>query len=277
MQLPEQINWQRYFFHVGYCGTNYHGWQRQAKVVSVQSILEGALSKIIKAPVTIYGCGRTDTGVHASQYFFHVDIEHKWNFDLQYRLNKTLPEDIAVFDIIPIEGCLHARFDATQRTYDYFIHTYKDPFLQNISSLYLKTNLDFDKMKAAVALLSQYDDYRALCKSPDKHKNTICKVSSAHLFVDSSGDRIRFQISSNRFLGSMIRIIVKKLLDIGNGELSLNEFESYLIKKECKEKSKLAFPQGLYLSKITYPFLDVKPRTEFSSILQHNVDAWQLI
>lgn len=277
MQLPDQQYWQRYFFHIGYCGTNYHGWQKQVKAISVQAIIENTLSKIIKSPVTIYGCGRTDTGVHASQYFFHADIKDKWDFDLLYRLNKSLPLDIAVFDIIPIEGCLHARFDATKRTYDYFIHTYKDPFLQNVSSLYLKTNLDLHKMKAAVALLSKYDDFRALCKSPDHHKNTICKVSSANLFYDTSGDRIRFQISSNRFLGSMIRIIVKKLLDIGNGELSVDEFESYLITKECAAKSKSAFPQGLYLSKVTYPFLDLEPRTQFSNILQHHVDVWQRI
>ncbi|OFY93307.1 MAG: hypothetical protein A3K10_05210 [Bacteroidetes bacterium RIFCSPLOWO2_12_FULL_31_6] len=126
-------------------------------------------------------------------------------------------------------------------------------------------------------MLCKYDDFRALCKSPNKHENTICKVSSANLFVDTSGDRIRFQISSNRFLGSMVRIIVKKLLDVGNGELSVDEFESYLITKECLKKSKLAFPQGLYLSKVTYQFLDLKPRTELSGIIQHKVDYWQNI
>lgn len=275
MELEDQKFWQRYFFHIGFCGTNYHGWQRQAKVISVQSVLEDTLSRIFKVPTTIYGCGRTDTGVHASQYFFHVDIENEWNFDLLYRLNKSLPEDIAIFDIIPIDGSLHARFDATKRTYDYFIHTYKDPFLQSISSLYLKTNLDFNKMNTAVTLLTKYDDFRAFCKSPDRHENTKCKVSTANLYINESGDRIRFQISSNRFLGSMIRIIVKKLLDIGNGELSVDEFESYLINKTCSKKSKLVFPQGLYLSKVTYPFLDLKPRANFLKILENNVDEWQ--
>ena len=253
----------RYFVHIGYKGTNYFGWQRQPDKLSVQEILEDNLSKIFKIPITIFGCGRTDSGVHASQYFFHMDIEKPWNFDLLFRLNRILPDDIALFDIIPVEGLPHARYDAIQRSYDFFIHTYKDPFLSQSSSLYLRKSFDLHEMKKAVDLLPKYEDYRAFCKSPDKNEHTICRVSSAGLYTNIGGDRIRFQISSNRFLGRMIRIIVRKLIEIGDGTLSVDEFESHLISRNIPSKILPAHPQGLFLSKVSYPFLDIEPKAKF--------------
>jgi len=229
----------------------------------VQEVLETSLSKLLKYPVTIVGCGRTDAHVHASQFFFHLDVEKEWKFDLLFRLNKILPPDIAIFDIILMEGLPHARFDAIQRTYDYFIHFYKDPFLSGFSSYYPDKNLDVEKMQAGVALLTQYNDYRAFCKSPDRNEHTICNINSANLFAHESSDKLRFQISSNRFLGKMVRIIMGRLLDIGRGKLSVDEFESYLINKDTQAVITPAYPQGLYLSKVTYPYLDIAPRTTF--------------
>lgn len=249
----------RYFVHIGYRGTRYFGWQRQPDKLSVQEVIEDCLSRIFKTPISIYGCGRTDTGVHASQYFFHMDIEKPWAFDLLFRLNRVLPDDISLFDIIPVDADKHARHDAIQRAYDYFIHTYKDPFLSESSSLYLRKSFKLDEMKKAVALLPKYDDYRAFCKSPDKNEHTICRVSSASLYINSNGDRIRFSISANRFLGRMIRILSRKLIEIGDGVLNVDEFENHLISKEIPAKILPAHPQGLYLSKITYPFMDLKP------------------
>ena len=253
----------RYFVHIGYKGTKYFGWQRQPNKLSVQEVLESSISRIFKFPVVISGCGRTDTGVHASQYFFHMDIEKAWNFDLFFRLNRILPDDIALFGIIPMQGQPHARFDAVQRVYDFFIHTYKDPFLSESSSLYLRQSLDLKEMKRAVSLLPLYNDYRAFCKSPDKNEHTICHVSSASLYTNSSGDRIRFRISSNRFLGRMIRILARKLIEIGDGTLSVDEFESHLISKQIPATILPAHPQGLYLSKVSYPYLDLEPKAKF--------------
>lgn len=221
------------------------------------------------------GCGRTDSQVHASQFFFHADIDKEWDFDLLFRLNKNLPSDIAIFEIIPVNENNHARFDANARSYDYFIHTYKDPFLNSVSTLYLEKDLDIDKMKQAVALLVKYNDYRAFCKTPNDYEHTICNVTSAQLMIDPTGERYRFQISANRFLGKMIRIIVGKLLDIGRKELSVDEFESYLITKITPKTIEPAYPQGLFLSKVTYPYLDLPPRTKFSAIIQNQVDQWK--
>jgi tRNA pseudouridine38-40 synthase len=258
----------RYFFHIAYHGTNYCGWQKHPDGKNVQEVFEAALGQLLKTPVNINGCGRTDAGVHASQFFFHVDVEKEWDFDLFFRLNKILPDDIAVFDIIPMNGLPHARFDAIQRTYDYFIHTYKDPFLGSFSSFYPETNLNLDKMKAAVALLHQYNDYRGFCKMPGRIEHTICNVSLAALYTDSCGDKIRFHISSNRFLSKMIRIIIGRLLDIGRGNMSVDEFEHCLINKETPKIIIPAYPQGLYLTKVTYPYLDLPTRTTFSDTLQ---------
>ncbi len=207
-----------------------------------------------------------------------MDVDEPWDFDLLFRLNKMLSEDIAIFDIVPVEGYPHAQLDAIRRTYDYFIHTYKDPFLHGLSSYYPIKDLDYYKMKEAAKLLLIYKDYSAFCKSPDKNPSNICNVTTAQLFTDVNRDKIRFQISSNRFLKGMVRIIVMKLLEVGSGEISLDEFEKYLSLKEVPKKIVPAYPQGLYLSRVTYSFLDFPPRIEFSTIFQNNVDnAWLAI
>lgn len=262
----------RYYVHIGYHGTNYSGWQIHPGVLNVQEILQNALSQILKTPIAIFGCGRTDAQVHASQFFFHMDVDKEWKFDLLFRLNKLLPNDIAVFDIIPMEGLPHARFDAIERTYDYFIHTYKDPFLSRFSSFYAYKNLDIAQMKAAVALLPLYNDYRGFCKSPDRNDHTICNITSANLYVSPDEDKIRFQISANRFLSKMVRIIVGRLLEIGKGKLTVDEFEYYLINKITPAIITPAYPQGLYLSKVTYPYLDIPPRTHFTKMLQDSIN-----
>jgi tRNA pseudouridine38-40 synthase len=260
----------RYFFHIAYYGHSFNGWQKQPKVYSVQEVIESKLSQIFKTPITINGCGRTDAGVHASQFFFHTDLEEKWDFDLKFRLNKLLPHSIAIFDIIPLEGKPHARFDAVQRKYDYYIHTYKDPFLNQLSSYYDITDLDLSEMKKAVELLPKYKDYRAFCTTPDKNEHTICNVMEAQLYTTKNGDQIRFHIASNRFLGKMIRIITGKLLKIGSGNMSVAEFEELLITRETPPMLEPAHPTGLYLSKVTYPYLNLPPRTAFAGLGQEN-------
>jgi tRNA pseudouridine38-40 synthase len=265
----------RYFFHIGYHGTNYSGWQKHPDGLSVQQVLETALSQVFKKPVFITGCGRTDAQVHASQFFFHMDDEAPWNFDLLFRLNHLLPDDIAVFDIIPMEGLPHARFDAIQRSYDYFIHTYKDPFLSRFSSLYIHKQWDIEQMQRAADLLLNYNDYYAFCKMPDRNDHTICNISEAKVYMNATGDKLRFRISANRFLGRMVRIITGKLIEIGTGKLSIDEFEANLIDPQLPQLIKPAYPQGLYLSKITYPYLDIPPHSEFTRMLAGDATSWK--
>ena len=203
------------------------------------------------------GCGRTDAMVHASQFFFHLDASEPWEFDMVFRINKVLPADIAVFDIIPAHNKQHARFDASHRTYDYFLHTRKDPFLAQLSALYLERNLNLDAMKKGVMLLTRYNDFRAFCKTPDDYNTTICNVTQTALYTDLTGEKIRFQISANRYLGRMIRLLMARLLAIGRGDISVDEFENYLITKIPPKKFEAAYPQGLYLSKVSYTNIDM--------------------
>ncbi|MGI4805869.1 MAG: tRNA pseudouridine(38-40) synthase TruA [Janthinobacterium lividum] len=252
----------RYFFHIAYLGTAYSGWQKHPSTSTVQQVLETKLTQVLKVIIPINGCGRTDAGVHASQFFFHADLEIADTEELIFRLNKALPADISVFDIVSVGDKAHARFDAYLRTYDYFIHTYKNPFISNTSSFYRLKNLNLDQMQCALQLLILYDDYKGFCTSPAKYEHTICKVSFADLYFDPNEKHLQIQVSANRFLSKMIRIIVGKLLKIGTGDLSLDEFEFYLSSGTTPAILDLAYPQGLHLSKVNYPFLNLPNQTE---------------
>ncbi len=256
----------RYFFHGAFQGYGYHGWQRQSNARTVQQVVEESLSQILKEPVTVMGCGRTDAQVHASQFFFHLDVMRTLDADLLFIVNKILPDDIAVFEIIPVENNQHARFDATARTYNYFIHSHKDPFLHKLSALYPIKELNFDLIQQATALLTRYNDYRAFCKSPEGYQHTRCNVTTARWFVDSTHDRFRFEISADRFLARMVRTIVGRLLEIGRRTISVDEFESYLITKSSPQLMEAAYPQGLYLSKVVYPYLSLPIKSQFSTV-----------
>ena len=248
----------RYFIHIGFDGSDYSGWQRQQNTQdTVQAVIEQTLSKLFKKRISIYGCGRTDAGVHASQFVFQINIDEAPDFDLKFRLNKNLPEGIAVFEIFNVDEEQHCRHGAVARTYDYFIHWNKDPILYRYSSLYEDLSLDFDKMRKATTLILETKDFRALCKQPDSYDNTLCQISNCELFINEELGRMRFTITSNRFLRGMIRICIFFLLEVGIGKMSLDEFKAILDQeKEMKEKWP-AHPNGLFLSRIEYPFLEL--------------------
>jgi len=253
----------RYFFHIAYKGTKYRGWQRQPNVISVQEALEDVLADVFGKKLAVSGCGRTDAEVHASQYFFHLDLEIAPTAETVFIINKRLPKDIAVYDIIEVGEKASARFDAIIRTYNYCIHFSKMPFNNDLSSLYEGLELDYSKMRSGLQLLMKYDDYRAFCKSPDSHNTTICHFKSAELFEEENGIRLEFK--ANRYLKGMIRIIVYRLLELGKGKLSLEDFEYYLITKVSEAAVQSAYPQGLYLSHVLYPYLNL-PTRKFGGI-----------
>ena len=262
----------KYFLHIGYHGGNYHGWQRQPNTATVQGTIEEKLKCIYKTDITVFGCGRTDSGVHASYYMLNITIKEPFDFDLKFRLNKHLPNDIVVYNIIEVEEHQHARYDATSRSYDYFIHLYKDPVLGKYSSYYELDNLDFEAMKKAAALIPLYENFEAVCKQPHLHNHTICYVTHAKLFVDASEQRIRFTITANRFLRGMIRLLVYFLLRIGTGKMTLLEFEKVLSEQLDVKEKKPAFANGLYLSGVTYSYLDVASPSDISSFLKKGLE-----
>lgn len=247
-------NLQRYCFHIAYDGTRYRGWQYQPTIRSVEETLQDALAKVLRlSRVTIVGCGRTDAGVHASQYVFHTDLVPLPDLRrLAYHLNKTLPPDIAIYEILPVSKNFHARFSAQWRSYDYHIHLHKNPFLETRSMAYYDRSPDLDLMRQAVALLPQYEDYAGLCRQPHLHNTTICRVTDAQLFASPDGRALRFHIRANRFLRGQIRILVRKLFEISEGKLSLEAFHQALATGERPQLVLPAPPQGLYLSGVGY-------------------------
>jgi tRNA pseudouridine38-40 synthase len=255
----------RFFVHIAYRGSNYHGWQRQPGVLTIQEVMENALSSCLKQKIVCIGCGRTDAGVHASQFFFHFDIEKRWNFDLKFRLNKMLPDDICIFDIDEVFDYPHAQFSAMDRTYEYLIHTQKDPFLSELSAYYPE-RFDILSMQKAVDLISNNKDFVNFCRCPSRHSSTICDIKSAKLYTQNNGEIIRFQITSNRFLQGMVRMIAQSLIDVGTGSQTLTEFEKALSLKQQK-RLKSAYPQGLYLSKVSYPFMEKETESTFFNLI----------
>ena len=259
----------RYFLQLGYDGTNYKGWQRQKNTrYTLQEVIEQCLYKLFKKEITVFGCGRTDTGVHASQYVIHINLEEAPLFDLKFRLNKNLPASIVVFEILEVTKNQHCRYDAEARTYDYFIHLKKDPALFRYSSLYEDLKLDYDLMRKSAALILATKDFRALCKQPDLYPNTFCHITKCALFVDQENGRLRFSITSNRFLRKMVRYCVFFLLEVGSGKMTLQAFKEILNQKTTFPLKKPAYPNGLYLSKVEYSFLELKEVHQLIKILK---------
>lgn len=263
----------RYFIHLGFDGSSYSGWQRQKNTRNtVQEVVEQTLSRLFKKKVSAYGCGRTDAGVHASQYVIQIDLIEVPTFDLKFRMNKNLPDSIAVFEIIAVNENQHCRHDAVTRTYDYFMHWNKNPVLFHYSSLYEDLTLDFGLMRKAAALILETRDFKQLCKQPDSYDNTLCQISNCELFVNEEEGRLRFTITSNRFLRGMVRICIFFLLEVGSGEMTLEEFKDILNQeKDLKEKWP-AHPNGLFLSKVEYPFLKLNDSHNLVSMLSVGLD-----
>lgn len=243
----------RYFVKLAYNGTNYHGWQCQPNASSIQETLNNAFSIIFNAEINIMGAGRTDTGVHAQEMFAHFDFES--NFDIQnsiHKLNSFLPKDIVIFDIIPVHDEAHARFDATQRTYEYHINTVKNVF-QTDGSWYYHQNLNIELMNLAAAELKNYTDFECFSKVNTDVNTFNCVISEA--FWNKENDQLIFTISADRFLRNMVRAIVGTLINIGLEKITLEDFKSII---ESKDRNKAGFSvpaHGLYLTRISYDYI----------------------
>ena len=246
----------KYFLHLAYNGTAYKGWQRQVNVLTVQEVIEDKLHRMLGYFVPCIGCGRTDAGVHASQFFCQIILQEALTYDPIFRLNKMLPEDIAIFDFIPVTRQAQAQFDALERTYTYHIHGIKNPFLSTLSTYYPMEGLSVEKMKAAATLLIGERDFLSFCKQPAVYKTTVCQVSAATI-SQTEKNKLQFTISANRFLRGMVRLVVGNLLAVGYGELTMDLFEKAIKEQAPLPYFRMAYPQGLYLSKVRYDFLDM--------------------
>ncbi len=245
---------QRYFVQVAYRGTDYHGWQFQPNAPSVQETIERCFSKVFgNTAIPIVGCGRTDAGVHAKSYFFHVDLPQVWDEQhLCFKLNRMLPPDISAIQAMKVSSELHARFHATKRTYRYFLHQHKDPF-QLDQSWYFQQQLDFSAMNTAAQRLLGTKDFGSFSKLHTVVKTNICTVFHAE-WVQTE-DQWYFEISANRFLRNMVRAIVGTLIEVGLGNLTIAEIDAIIEAKDRGQAAVSVPAHGLFLWDIVYPTL----------------------
>jgi len=241
----------RYFVELSYKGTGFHGWQQQPKYSSVQGTLIATLQKVLKQPVHLQGCGRTDAGVHASRYFGHLDVAEELDAEtFIFRMNHNLPKTIAIHAIYPVTRKDDALRDAVWRTYEYKIHDRKDVFLMEFSGHYAMSKANIQDIQTCVSLIGGKQDFVCFCKQPLLYKNTICDIKE--FTFTKEGAQYIFKITGNRFLRGMVRVIVGTILEVGFGNMTVDDFKNALAGQPL-EFFKQAFPQGLYLSNVEYP------------------------
>lgn len=240
----------RYFLQLSYDGTAYHGWQLQDNAETVQGVINQNLSLLLREKVSVLGCGRTDTGVHASTFYAHFDAPEQDPVQLAYKLNRMLPKDIAIQDVHPMQAHAHARFDATSRTYQYHITTQKDPFSVQRAWL-MNRPLNEQAMNKAAAMLLEYEDFGSFSKAHSDVKTHLCKVTKASW--ERTGHQLVFTVSANRFLRNMVRAVVGTLWQIGVGQLPVEAMRSIIEAKNRAEAGPSVPAAGLYLCGVDYP------------------------
>lgn len=241
----------RYFIELSYNGKAYHGWQNQPNAISVQEVIENALSTLEGEPVSIVGAGRTDAGVHAKQMLAHFDTDREVDCDiLTYKLNAFLPKDVAIHRVFKVKPESHVRFDALSRTYLYRLSLDKNPF--NFDSAYvMKKPLDLDMMNAASKFLLGHKDFQCFSKSNTDVKTYYCNIMEAQW--ERVDDELHFTIKADRFLRNMVRAIVGTLINVGLGKITLEDLKAIIISKNRSEAGYSVPAHGLYLTRIEYP------------------------
>lgn len=244
----------RYFITLSYDGTHYHGWQMQPNGISVQETLQRCLSTLLRQETETVGAGRTDAGVHARMMVAHFDLDHAMDEEacrqLAYRLNKMVPQDIAIYKVEKVADSMHARFSAKSRTYHYYIHTRKNPFRRHYSWM-IQGNVDFGLMNEAASTLTEYRDFTSFSKVNTDTKTNICTITEAH-WDELEPGIWQFTITANRFLRNMVRAIVGTLMDVGRGRLSVEGFRDVIERKDRCSAGESVPGNALFLADIKY-------------------------
>lgn len=244
----------RYFIHLQYRGTNYAGWQIQNNALTVQEVLDKALSTILREEIATLGCGRTDAGVHASSFYAHFDAQTQLDpKKVVFKLNRFLPKDIAVYSVIPVHKEAHARFDATSRTYHYKIHLHKSAFLYGLSTP-THLPLDLEHLNQLAAQFIMKGDFGAFQRVGGDNKTNICDVRES--FWTQEGGEFIYTITADRFLRNMVRAVVGTQLDIVANRFEEKELPEIIASKDRGRAGTSAPPDGLYLAKIVYPYVN---------------------
>lgn len=246
----------RYFLTLSYNGSGFNGWQIQDNTPdTVQQVLEEKMGMLLKEQVQLVGCGRTDTGVNAKNFVAHFDSScpdllansERWI----YKFNNVLPPSIAVHAIDAVNEQAHARFDAQERVYHYYLSQHKNPFRDNFT-WYVYGEVDFELMNLAAASLLEYKDFTSFSKAHTQTKTNNCTITSAVWHKCGPGEW-RFTIKADRFLRGMVRAIVGTLLLVGRNKISIADFKKIIEAKDRKRAGANAPPNALFLSGIKYP------------------------
>ncbi len=243
----------RYFMHIAYNGSPFHGWQIQPNAPTVQELLEKALNIFCNEKIPVVGCGRTDTGVHASSYYAHFDTEQQFDErqlqHITHKINAFAGENVAIYRIFPVADDLHARFSATARTYQYHVATSKMPFLQDFVHR-IFCNLDVKMMNSAAQILFQYEDFTSFSKLHTQTATNNCQIMHAHW--DEMNGHLVFTIKANRFLRNMVRAITGTLIDVGRGKITADDFRTIIeSRNRCNAGTSLP-AKALFLTNVEY-------------------------
>jgi len=241
----------RYFAQLAFSGKNYNGWQIQRNAPSVQETFNRGLTLLLKEPINVTGCGRTDTGVHARQFFAHFDTEKLTKPEiLTKKMNGFLPNDLVIHRIFPVKPDAHARFDATSRTYCYYITRKKNPFLQDFAFHY-HGDLDMDLMNTGSSFLLNVNDFSSFSKARTQVKTNHCKITKA--IWESDQDMVIFTITADRFLRNMVRAIVGTLILLGRHKMTTEELMRIIESKNRSNAGDSIPAHGLFLEQVNYP------------------------
>lgn len=242
---------QRYVIDIAYDGGAYAGWQKQPNALTVQEVLDKALSTVLARPIVTTGAGRTDAGVHASQLLVHFDIDTNLQSKIVRNINGVLPDDISVKALYrPEKVDFHTRFDAVSRAYTYHIILQKDPLLRH-HALWVRKSLHVDRMQEAARALCEYEDFASFCKAHGSQHTTLCTMMRAEW--EQQGHHLMFHIQANRFLRGMVRAVVGTLLDVGVGKVSMPQFREVIEAQSRQSAGANVAPHGLILTEVNYP------------------------
>lgn len=242
----------RYFIELAYNGSKYHGWQIQPGAPTVQEELNKALSTLLREDISVVGAGRTDTGVHASFYVAHFEVEQQLADPGQivYKLNRLLGKDIAIYQLYQVHPDIHARFSALSRTYKYYLNKQKDPFTYTYAWKVFPLP-EITRMNEACRILFEYTDFTSFSKLHTDVKTNYCTILEA--YWEDTGSQLIFTIKANRFLRNMVRAIVGTMLEVGQGKLSINGFRKIIESKDRCCAGTSVPGHALFLYDIEYP------------------------
>ena len=240
----------RYFLEISFNGSDYHGWQFQPNQITVQSVINQLISVLLGEKISCVGCGRTDSGVHAEKYLLHFDTRSKLDKTFLPKLDRFFPLDIHARALYANPQKIHARYDALERSYKYIISKGKNPFTNGLATL-SHINFDIDLLQQTARVVKEYNDFEAFSKSHNSHNHYLCNIISAGWTEDEKF--YTFRITANRFVRSMIRMMVGTMADAGREKITIDEFRQIIESKDRQRAGKVFPAEGLYFTDVRYP------------------------